>query len=284
MLIRRADEQHDLHQFPRDCAGAATAGHVSRHRRQADPRGEPARLSRRRGAGHGQGPRPRARPLRAAQARRGDGAGDRACPRRLRAWRTRCGDRRARRRAPRRRSGGGAHFPPSGRHAVQSRRAAGSARPRRDARPYRQRGAGRVLSRAGRRARIAAAMAAHGGLITEADLLGLQGNRIAAAHLRLSRLPHRVGAAAEQRRHDAVRNSQCPLGLGCRRGRVRVSACGASVGRGDAPCLLRPQQRPRRSGLCRQPGSADCSRPNMRRRSAPRSTPTRRPPPARSAR
>ncbi len=70
--------------------------------------------------------------------------------------------------------------------------------------------------------------------------------------MRLPRVSHRVRAAAELRRHRAVRNAEHPRGLSTARIRLRLRARRALRDRGHAPRLCRPQPPARRSGLREQ--------------------------------
>ncbi len=68
----------DLHRLSRDRAARRNGRHVSRREWQRHPRSQHPRPSRGRRAGHGLGPRIRAREVRHDAARRADRAGDRA--------------------------------------------------------------------------------------------------------------------------------------------------------------------------------------------------------------
>ena len=75
-----------------------------------------------------------------------------------------------------------------------------------------------------------------------------------ADRVRLSRLSDRVGAAAELRRRDPVRNPGRPRRLSAAGMGLPVRARRAPPDRGDAPCVRRSQQLPRRSRFRPQSG------------------------------
>mmetsp|Transcript_44829 Transcript_44829/g.105562 ORF Transcript_44829/g.105562 Transcript_44829/m.105562 type:complete len:246 (-) Transcript_44829:2126-2863(-) len=72
--------------------------------------------------------------------------------------------------------------------------------------------------------------------------------------MRLPGLPGRLGAAAEFRGPGDLRDPQHPGGLPAQGLGFPVGASRASPDRGDAPCLYRPQQLPRRPRLREEPG------------------------------
>ncbi len=76
-----------------------------------------------------------------------------------------------------------------------------------------------------------------------------------ADRMRLPRLPHRLGAAAELGRGRPVRDAQHPRGLSAQGLGLSLGRRRACADRGDASCLPRPQH-PRRSRLRRQSGDA----------------------------
>ena len=69
--------------------------------------------------------------------------------------------------------------------------------------------------------------------------------------MRLPRVSHRRRAAAELRRHRAVRDAQHPRGLSTARIRLRLRARRAFRDRSHAPCVRRPQSPARRPGVRR---------------------------------
>ena len=81
----------------------------------------------------------------------------------------------------------------------------------------------------------------------------VQGAGAGADRMRLPRLPHRLGAAAELGRRRHVRDPQHPRGLSAQGLGLPLGAGGARPDRGHAPCLRRPQQLPRRPGLRQNP-------------------------------
>ena len=132
-------------------------------------------------------------------------------------------------------------------------------------------------------AAVAAAAAAHGGILTKEDFALY---RIAEAEpvvLRLSRLHGLFGAASERRRHGAVRDAAGPRRLGPGAARLPDAADDPPDGRDDAARLYRPQHRVRRPGFRRPTRVCACCRPNTPPRSAPRSIPAGRPRRPRSA-
>ena len=169
MLIRRADGSRTVHQFPRE--GAARRASRTMYLDAAgnvEPRGEPLRLSRRRGAGHGDGARPRAAAIRQAGPRRvmapaialaRDGFVLGPADAAISAARAERAGRRPR---------GGANLSAAGRHALSAGRPACAAGSGGDLGADRRTGAG-CFYRGPIAAAVAAAAAAQGGVLTTED-------------------------------------------------------------------------------------------------------------------
>ena len=119
---------------------------------------------------------------------------------------------------------------------------------------------------------IVAASTRGNGIITKADLDAIQGARACADRVRLSRLSHRVGAAAQLRRRDRLRNSGHSRRLPAARTGLPLRAGRALPDRGDAPRVRGSQQLSRRSRFRAQPDRAPAGQGLRRDRSAPRST------------
>ena len=96
---------------------------------------------------------------------------------------------------------------------------------------------------------IVASSSAGKGLITPGRPRPLRDARAGAGRVRLPRLSHRLGAAAELRRRRHLRDAQHPRGLSAQGLGLPLGRRRARADRGDAPRLRRPQQLPRRSGL-----------------------------------
>ena len=119
---------------------------------------------------------------------------------------------------------------------------------------------------------IVAASTRGKGIITQADLDAVQGARAGADRVRLPRLPHRLGAAAELRRRDRLRDPEHPRRLSAAGAGLPLGAGRALPDRGDAPRVRGSQQLPRRPGLREATRSSACWTRATPRRSAPRST------------
>jgi hypothetical protein len=78
-------------------------------------------------------------------------------------------------------------------------------------------------------------------------------SRAGTDRVRLPRLSHRLGAAAELGRGHPLRDPQRPRGLSAQGLGLPLGAGSARADRGDAPRLRRPQQLPRRSRLRQEP-------------------------------
>ncbi len=186
-------------------------------------------------------PRGGAGEVRHHEARRADRPGD---PPRRAGLRARAGRRRHAGRGHRRaarRPGDGGDLPQPG-PALGRRRPAGAARPRGDA----------PADRRGRRRRLLQGAGGRGARRLEPRRQGpdhpgrprpLHEPRAGADRMRLPRLPHRLGAAAELGRHRAVRDAQHPRGLSAQGLGLPLGRRRARADRGDAPRLPRPQPR-----------------------------------------
>ena len=192
----------DVHRLSRDGAARSDGGHVSRCARQRDPGSQHPRPSRGRRAGHGLGARVRAREVRHVAARGADRTGDPPRRARVRARPGRCrpaarGDRGL---SQGRAVGGDL---PQARPALRGRREAGAEGSRAHAACDRERGAAGFYKGPVARAIVAASQrrrrhhrASGSRRVPDA--------RAPAARVRLSRLSHRLGAAAELGRRHAV--------------------------------------------------------------------------------
>ena len=293
MLIRRRRRRRTASiNFREKAPRAATARHVSRRLpARSGARGEPLRLSRGRGARHGHGARPRAarntggstaRKVMApaiALARDGFvlGAADAAII---------AAQRRAARRATRRRRASfcapTARRYRAGDRLVQPDLAATLAL-------IAERGAGGVLSRPDRRTRSPPPRRRMAADPDRGRISPITTRPSRAGRLRLSRLPDLVGAAAERRRHDAVRDTctSSPAGISAHAGyrspramhlmaeTMRHAYLDRNTALGDPDFVADPRPRllsPEHAAAIRaaiDPGEGDARRP----RSAPASPP-----------
>ena len=256
MLIRRADGSRTVINFRERAPLAA------RPDMYLDPSGAVRReaslqrLSGGRGARHGDGARHGAAEIWKAGPRQGHGAGDRAGARRVRPRRAGCRDHRLACRASRARQGGGAHFSAPGRHRryqagdrlVQPDLAATLAL-------IAEQGP-EAFYRGPIAAAVAAAAAAHGGILTKEDFADYTVAEAAPVccvyrgYLVYSAPPPSAGGTV------SVRDAASPRRLGSGDARLPHAADDLSDGRDDAPRLYRPQYRVRRPGFRARPGSA----------------------------
>ena len=103
---------------------------------------------------------------------------------------------------------------------------------------------------------IVAASTRGKGIITKADLEQYKARELRADRVRLSRLSHRVGAAAELGRRDRLRNPGHPRRLSAARAGLPLRAGRALPDRGDAPRVRGSQQLSRRPRFRAQPDRA----------------------------
>ena len=121
-------------------------------------------------------------------------------------------------------------------------------------------------------AAIVASSQAGKGIITQADLDQYRTRELRAGRVRLPRLPHRLGAAAELGRRRHLRDPEHPRGLSAEGLGLPLGAGGALPDRGDAPRLRRPQQLPRRPRLREEPARSS-ARQGLRREDPRRDRP-----------
>ncbi len=260
----------DVHRFPREGPAGRDGRHVPRSRRQRHPRPQHQGLSCRGRARQRGRVRAGARQVRHDEARGRHRAGHPPRAARLRAGAGRRRHAGRRRRGFPRRRAVGRDLPRPGR-AAQGRTAPRADGPRAHAAAHRMQRRRWVLQGSDRR-RHRRGEHARQGHHHQGGPRAVPGARAGADRVRLPRLSHRVGAAAQLGRRDRLRNSGHPRGLPAARAGLPLGAGRALPDRGHAPRVRGSQQLSRRSGFRDATRSSGCWTRATPRRSAPRST------------